>query len=493
MATLCPDIRQKFFDSNGDPLVGGKIYTYAAGTTTPLATYTDATGGTPNTNPIILDANGEADIWLGTASYKFVIKNSSDVTQKTVDGVIQLADGSVVTAKIADGAVTTAKIADGAITQAKREALNINSSTITIGTVTSTTPATATGSRTIIGTGRPIAVKLVGTDSSGAARFKVSAPNYKPAVGIIEIWRDSTQISSQKFGIERDTAGTPLQTITASGSWTAPFTGLAIFDGCGGGGGGGGTDTSDSGGGGGGAGAEFGPFPLYVTQGQTYTITIGAGGAGGAGSAGGQNGSSGGDTAVTDGTNTLLTWKGGAGGAHGVNGGGAGGAGGSGYFFGGSGGAGGAGGGSPASGTSGSFGKLPRCMAGGAGGVVVSVQSGGGGGGGGSLGLGAHGQNSGGAGAGATSPGYGGGGYGAGGVNSSVRSGGTGGAGVIYIYDGSSLFGATHSTSIPVSAISVEDTGAIAGSHTYTIKTSVTDSSATLTSSGQVALEVYEL
>jgi hypothetical protein len=34
----------QFFDDNGDPLTGGKVYTYAAGTTTPLATYTTSTG-----------------------------------------------------------------------------------------------------------------------------------------------------------------------------------------------------------------------------------------------------------------------------------------------------------------------------------------------------------------------------------------------------------------------------------------------------------------
>jgi hypothetical protein len=39
----------QFFDANGNPLVGGKLFTYAAGTTTPLATYTDSTGLTPNT------------------------------------------------------------------------------------------------------------------------------------------------------------------------------------------------------------------------------------------------------------------------------------------------------------------------------------------------------------------------------------------------------------------------------------------------------------
>lgn len=81
-------LRQRFFDSNGDPLAGGKLYSYEAGTTTPLATYTDQSGSTANTNPIILDASGEADVWVDAAvAYKFVLHDSSDVEQWTTDNV----------------------------------------------------------------------------------------------------------------------------------------------------------------------------------------------------------------------------------------------------------------------------------------------------------------------------------------------------------------------------------------------------------------------
>lgn len=75
------------FDANGNPLAGGKLYSYAAGTTTPLATYTDATGGTPNTNPVTLDANGEAQVWLGSDSYKFVLQDATGAVLWTVDGI----------------------------------------------------------------------------------------------------------------------------------------------------------------------------------------------------------------------------------------------------------------------------------------------------------------------------------------------------------------------------------------------------------------------
>ena len=88
MAVLSPSPKAQFFDANGDPLVGGKVYTYAAGTTTPLATYTSSDGGTPNANPVILDARGEANIWYAPGvSYKVVLTTAADATIWTVDNI----------------------------------------------------------------------------------------------------------------------------------------------------------------------------------------------------------------------------------------------------------------------------------------------------------------------------------------------------------------------------------------------------------------------
>jgi hypothetical protein len=86
-ANLSAVPKLQFFDNNGNPLVGGKLYTYAAGTTTPLATYTDASAGTPNTNPIILDSRGEANVWLLATTYKFLLTDSTDATIWTVDNI----------------------------------------------------------------------------------------------------------------------------------------------------------------------------------------------------------------------------------------------------------------------------------------------------------------------------------------------------------------------------------------------------------------------
>lgn len=92
MAVLLPPIRSRFFDRNGKPLVGGKLFVYLAGTTTPTTTYKEYSATTANTNPIILDGRGEADIWLKPGNYKFVLMDFNDVLQVTIDNV-RPADG----------------------------------------------------------------------------------------------------------------------------------------------------------------------------------------------------------------------------------------------------------------------------------------------------------------------------------------------------------------------------------------------------------------
>lgn len=87
MADLAPLIRQRFFDANGEPLSGGKLWSYVAGTTTPIQTYTDRSGTSFNTNPIILDSEGYCDVWLGPGYFKFVLMDANDVTIWTKDNV----------------------------------------------------------------------------------------------------------------------------------------------------------------------------------------------------------------------------------------------------------------------------------------------------------------------------------------------------------------------------------------------------------------------
>jgi len=81
----------QFFDNNGVILSGGKIYTYAAGTTTPRTTYTSVSGATAHANPIVLDSAGRVpggEIWLTDGlSYKFVIETATAILIGSFDNI----------------------------------------------------------------------------------------------------------------------------------------------------------------------------------------------------------------------------------------------------------------------------------------------------------------------------------------------------------------------------------------------------------------------
>ena len=87
MAVIATPPKLQFFAADGTPLVGGKLYSYAAGTTTPLATFTNAGGLTANANPVILDSRGEASVWFGTSQYKLKLTDANDVEIWTVDNL----------------------------------------------------------------------------------------------------------------------------------------------------------------------------------------------------------------------------------------------------------------------------------------------------------------------------------------------------------------------------------------------------------------------
>ena len=93
---LSPVLNDQQFDANGDPLAGGKIETYLAGTVTPVITYKTSTG-TAQANPIVLDAAGEmptgTQLWLlGGQTYKFVLMDSTSSVIRTYDNVTGIND-----------------------------------------------------------------------------------------------------------------------------------------------------------------------------------------------------------------------------------------------------------------------------------------------------------------------------------------------------------------------------------------------------------------
>jgi len=95
-AALTPVPKIQFFADDGTPLVGGKLYSYAAGTTTPLATYTTYAGTVANTNPVILDSRGEANVWLGANVYKLALYDADNALIWTVDNITPVGDAALV-------------------------------------------------------------------------------------------------------------------------------------------------------------------------------------------------------------------------------------------------------------------------------------------------------------------------------------------------------------------------------------------------------------
>lgn len=80
----------QLFDASGVMCSGCQLSTFAAGTTTPLVTYSDSGGTVPNANPIVLASDGTATIFLTSASYKFVLKKSvaaGGATIRSVDNI----------------------------------------------------------------------------------------------------------------------------------------------------------------------------------------------------------------------------------------------------------------------------------------------------------------------------------------------------------------------------------------------------------------------
>ena len=93
---LAPIINDQQENSNGAPLSGGTIEVYLAGSSTPATTYSDQAGANPNTWPIVLNTlgvNNQGAVWLtGGFTYKFVIKDSTGVVQRTIDNVAGIND-----------------------------------------------------------------------------------------------------------------------------------------------------------------------------------------------------------------------------------------------------------------------------------------------------------------------------------------------------------------------------------------------------------------
>lgn len=126
--SLSPLLKPRFFvNSTNAPLVGGKLFTYYSGTTTLAVSYSNG-DGTENTNPIILDANGECNLYLDDdIGYRLILKDANDVVYFDRDNLYSIGNSAGAAAKSANDANTYKN-------QARDYALSAESSATTANT-----------------------------------------------------------------------------------------------------------------------------------------------------------------------------------------------------------------------------------------------------------------------------------------------------------------------------------------------------------------------
>jgi len=195
---------QQFFTNSGTPLSGGLLYTYSAGTTTPLATYTTAAGTTANSNPIVLNSAGRLDseVWLtSTLTYKFVLKDSGGVTIATYDDIPGIGSVSGLTSGTSilsgNGSGGFSNVVIGSNLSFVGGTLSATTGGSGAGTVTSValtapaaftvtgSPVTTTGTLALTYSGTPVPVSSGGTGTSTLTTNSVVLGNGTSAVQFV--------------------------------------------------------------------------------------------------------------------------------------------------------------------------------------------------------------------------------------------------------------------------------------------------------------------
>lgn len=241
---LSPIGNEAQIDSNGNPVSGGKIYTYLAGTSTPAATYTDDTGSTPQANPIVLNSAGlpASPIWLqGGTAYKFVFDDANGVQYRpTVDDITGINDPAAV-----GGSVSQWLLFSGAPTYISATSFSLaGDQTLTFtagrrlrlkntgGIVTGTILTSAFGSVTTI---------TLANDSGGALDSGLSEVSYGILTSTANAIPANPYYFEMRNSASRSTTGVfttyTLQTswcngggyVASAGSYTVPLTGAYTF------------------------------------------------------------------------------------------------------------------------------------------------------------------------------------------------------------------------------------------------------------------------
>lgn len=229
----------QFFTDDGTPNAGGKIYTYAAGGTTPTATYTSSTGLTQNSNPITLDAAGRppAEIWLAEGTnYKFVITNSTGSETRTYDNIPAAGDVSSILALLAasNGSSLIGFLQSGSNTVARTVQSKLQDSLCVFDFMTSA-QITAVKTRTYGGvTAAAITTAVQNALTAAAGRFvyfpaglyKISSTLSAPTSAAVDVWSPGLRIVGDGLLTQFDdqVASAPMIDIDSSthgGTYTA--------------------------------------------------------------------------------------------------------------------------------------------------------------------------------------------------------------------------------------------------------------------------------
>lgn len=224
-----------FADSNGNPLSGGYVYTYAAGTDTPKATYTDDTGNTEMPNPIELDDAGRATWWL-IGSYKYVIKDALGNTITTTDNVTAFStlaeqNDAFFQTFSGNGTQTAFTLSEDLGTEEKALMIFVNSglqANIANGNFATDTIWTK-GAGWTIGAGVATAAGAISTAISQTATVSlVAGQAYSVTYTITRSAGGLIPSIGGQNGTERTASGTYREVIVAGSSQTIAFTGNAF-------------------------------------------------------------------------------------------------------------------------------------------------------------------------------------------------------------------------------------------------------------------------
>jgi len=215
MASLTPSPLMQFFNSQDTFLVGGLLYTYAAGTNTPLATYQNQAGTIANTNPVVLNTRGEASVWLSNAQYKFVLRDSTGTLIWTADNINGPDAATLSTLAASNGATLVGFTpSGGAATTVAAQLQTLISSGASVISYTPTD------------TGIPTNINARLQLLDGVSVTATNADTYAGAS--VNIYRDCTSVTGGTVGFVN--AATVAKTRTGATETAFEWTNLSIMD-----------------------------------------------------------------------------------------------------------------------------------------------------------------------------------------------------------------------------------------------------------------------